>query len=121
MILGGRIPPGTELLQAQNYAGQAMLGIEGDDRDRQLLGPAQVAGRKGQDEGALDQHRIVGVVAQGLGEILGGEVVVADLAGVTAGEITAGKRGGVDRSRTLRGGCRSGQQQENCGQAVFQA
>ncbi len=83
---------GAEFLQAQNNARKPVLGIETQDLDGKILGLVEIAGRKGQNEGAFDQNRIVRIVAERLSEIFSSKVEIANLTGLAARQIAAGQR-----------------------------
>ena len=107
---GGKVPARVLIVadaivaQAQHDAGHALLAVEAEHAHCEFLGHLDVALRQFQQEHALDQNRIAGVLRKGAGEVIGSDVVVAQFAGGEPREIVAGKRNLAWRLQGAGGG-----------------
>ena len=71
----------AELAEAGDDAGHAVLAVEAENLAGKASGGLHLAFGEFEQEQPLDQHRIGGVEFERLPEIIGGEIIVAELAG----------------------------------------
>ena len=79
----------AEIPQPKDDAGHAVLAVERQHLDGQFLRIGQVAGGDFEQEQLFNENRIVGILDQGLAEVIGGGLSVALLAGGAPREVVA--------------------------------
>ncbi|NJM29983.1 MAG: hypothetical protein HC855_07650 [Rhizobiales bacterium] len=91
------IAPRSEILEAQNDPGHALLTIESDDALRQIFRLGDLSLGEIERENAFEQNRVLRIFLEGIAQVGRRNVVVSLFAGGASGQITAGEgRAGIE-------------------------